>query len=103
VNTRLRQSKDFLAGLILLLIGAGAIVVAREYPFGTAMRMGSGYFPTVLGAILVGFGVFLVARGARSKEQPALTRGAPTLASSSPSISTSVRCSRSVSWIARAS
>ena len=32
-----------------------AIFFARDYPLGTAMRMGSGYFPTVLGWVLVGF------------------------------------------------
>ncbi len=69
MKPNLRRSKDFLAGLLFLAIGAGAIVVARDYPFGTAMRMGSGYFPTVLGGILVLFGVFLMARGARSGER----------------------------------
>jgi hypothetical protein len=71
----LRNNKDFLAGLVFLAFGAAAIVAARDYPFGTAMRMGSGYFPAVLGAILVGFGVFLMARGARSKEQAAMAWG----------------------------
>src|SRR3989441_11056563 len=70
-----RHNKDFLAGLVFLAFGATAIVVARDYPFGTAMRMGSGYFPTVLSAILVGFGAFLMARGAQSKEQAAMTWG----------------------------
>jgi hypothetical protein len=70
-----RGNKEFLAGLVFLAFGATAIVVARDYPFGTAMRMGSGYFPTVLGAILVSFGVFLIARGARSKERAAITWG----------------------------
>ena len=73
MNRDLRASKDFLAGLLFLAIGLGAIVVARDYPFGTAMRMGSGYFPTVLGGILVLFGVFLMARGARSGERAAVT------------------------------
>ena len=68
-------SKDFLAGLLFLAIGAAAIVVARDYSFGTTMRMGSGYFPTVLGGILVLFGVFLMARGARSGERQAVTWG----------------------------
>ena len=40
----LRNSKDLLSGLLFLAIGIGAIVVARDYPFGTPMRMGSGYF-----------------------------------------------------------
>ena len=43
--------------------GAGAIVFARDYHFGTAMRMGSGYFPAALGWILIGFGTFLCVRG----------------------------------------
>jgi len=47
----------------------GAIVVARAYPFGTAMRLGSGYFPTVLGGILALFGVFLMARAADSPDR----------------------------------
>ena len=62
-------SKDFLSGLLFFLIGAAAILVARDYPFGTAARMGSGYFPTVLGGILVLLGAFLMLRGARSREQ----------------------------------
>lgn len=48
----LRGSEDFLAGLLFLAIGAGAMVVAREYPFGTAMRMGSGE----LGRVTWGWG-----------------------------------------------
>jgi hypothetical protein len=76
----LRGNKDFLAGLLFLAIGAGAIIVARAYPFGTAMRMGSGYFPTVLGGILVLFGVFLMARGARSGERGPVTWGWKPLA-----------------------
>ena len=33
---------------------------------GTAMRMGPGYFPTVLGGILFLFGVYVLLRGVRS-------------------------------------
>jgi hypothetical protein len=60
--------KDFLAGLLFALIGGGAVLVARGYPFGTTMRMGPGYFPTVLGGILVLFGAFLIWRGLRRPE-----------------------------------
>jgi hypothetical protein len=62
----LRNNKDFLAGLLFLVIGVAAVLVARDYPMGTAMRMGSGYFPTVLGAILCLFGVYLMVRGIAS-------------------------------------
>ena len=64
-----RGNKDFLAGLIFLLIGTGAVLVARGYPFGSAMRMGPGYFPTLLGGILCLFGLYLMLRGARSGER----------------------------------
>ena len=51
------------------------MAVARGYHFGTAMRMGSGYFPTVLGGILALFGVFLMARGVRARERAPLAWG----------------------------
>ena len=63
-----RSNKDFLAGLIFLLFGAAAMLVARSYPFGSAMRMGPGYFPTVLGGILCLFGLYVMLRGIRSGE-----------------------------------
>jgi hypothetical protein len=66
MNLDLRHRKDLLAGLLLLLIGGIASVVALGYPFGSAMRMGPGYFPTVLGGILGLFGAYLSVRGIRS-------------------------------------
>ena len=68
-------SKDFLAGMLFLAIGAGAMLVARDYPFGTAMRMGSGYYPTVLGGILACFGLFLIIKATKSKETAVLAWG----------------------------
>jgi len=68
-------SKDFLAGLVFLAIGAGAMLVARGYPFGTTMRMGSGYFPTVLGGVLCLFGLIFLVRGIRSGSRTPITWG----------------------------
>jgi len=65
----LRNNKDFLAGLLFIAIGLAAVIVARDYPFGTAMRMGSGYFPTVLGGILILLGAWVMGRGLRSGEK----------------------------------
>jgi hypothetical protein len=65
----LHNNKDFLAGLLFVLIGGFAMAVARDYPMGAAMRMGPGYFPTVLGGILLLFGVFIMLRGIRSGEK----------------------------------
>lgn len=69
MNFDLRNNKDFIAGLLFIAIGVVAVVVARTYPFGTAMRMGSGYFPTVLGGILILLGAWVTARGLRSGEK----------------------------------
>jgi putative tricarboxylic transport membrane protein len=66
---KLPDSKDFWSGIMLIAIGASALVIGRDYPFGTALRMGAGFFPLVLGAALVLFGVFFTFRGLRSNDR----------------------------------
>jgi hypothetical protein len=63
MKTELRNNKDFLAGLLLLGIGALGFYMALDYPFGSALRMGPGYFPRVLAGILMAFGAFVLVRG----------------------------------------
>ena len=53
---------------MLVATGAATMYIARNYPFGTTLRMGPGYFPTVLGGILILFGLYLLAVGLRSSE-----------------------------------
>ena len=65
----LSKSKDFWAGLMLIGIGAAAIFIARDYKFGSAIRMGPGFFPTILGGILILFGISIVAVGLRNGQQ----------------------------------
>ncbi len=50
------NNRDFLSGLHFLLLGGGGWWMARDYPFGSALRMGPGYFPTVLGGMMIAFG-----------------------------------------------
>lgn len=59
----LHNNMDFLAGLLLVVVGAGAFYMAMSFPFGSALRMGPGYFPRVLAGILIAFGVFIMVRG----------------------------------------
>lgn len=59
----LRSPRDFFGGMIFVVFGVAAAVVARDYPMGSAMRMGPGYFPFVLGCLLAGIGVAVVLRG----------------------------------------
>ena len=63
------QNKDFWAGLFLIAIGAAAIILARNYAFGTALRMEPGWFPTVLGALMILFGLYTLVAGLRSGEK----------------------------------
>lgn len=58
-----RHPKDFWAGVLFLLLGGAAMWLARGYMFGSAARMGPGYFPTVLGGLLSFLGLILAGRG----------------------------------------
>jgi len=69
VKPDLRNNRDLIAGLLFIVLGALAAVLARDYPFGTTMRMGPGYFPTMLGGILLVFGATILLRGIRSGER----------------------------------
>jgi len=69
VKPDLRNNRDWIAGLLFIVLVALATVLARDYPFGTTMRMGPGYFPTMLGGILLVFGATILLRGIRSGER----------------------------------
>jgi hypothetical protein len=60
------RAKDFWGGVMLIAIGIATVLIARAYPFGTSLRMGPGYFPTVLGGILVLFGLYLLVQALRA-------------------------------------
>jgi hypothetical protein len=62
---RIRDPRDFWAGVLFAAVGLAAIGLARRHPFGTAAAMGPGYFPTILGALLVLIGVLAALRGLR--------------------------------------
>ena len=60
------DNKDVWAGLFLIVVGVTAVVLARNYTFGTALRMGPGFFPTVLGGFMILSGLYILANGLRS-------------------------------------
>src|SRR3712207_1426311 len=64
---RIRSQEDFWAGLMFIGFGVAAIVIARNYPFGSAMRMGPGYFPTMIGSGLVILGAIIAALGLKNE------------------------------------
>jgi len=69
MNVRLRDNKDFLAGLLMITIGSVGMYMALDYPFGSALRMGPGYFPRILAGILIAFGLYVGIRGLRTGEK----------------------------------
>ena len=58
----IRAPKDFWAGAICLGLGATALWVGQDYKFGSAGRMGPGYFPLVLATLLVVLGAISIVR-----------------------------------------
>jgi hypothetical protein len=63
----IKNQKDLGAGLLYIAFGAVGFFVARDYGMGQASRMGPGYFPTVLSALLVLLGAAAVVRSFISK------------------------------------
>jgi Tripartite tricarboxylate transporter TctB family len=63
------ESRDFWSGVMLIAIGGGALFIARNYQFGSSLRMGPGYFPTVLGGFLVLFGIYFLVQGLRASAE----------------------------------
>jgi Tripartite tricarboxylate transporter TctB family len=58
-----RAVPDILAGLIFVAFGLAFAVTSLSYELGTPLRMGPGYFPLVLGGILVLLGLLIVGKG----------------------------------------
>jgi len=58
----IRNPKDFWSGLLFIFFGSAAVLLALKYPLGTAFKMGPGYFPTALGALLVLVGLLAMLR-----------------------------------------
>ena len=57
------NNRDFFGGLMYIVTGAAGWWIARDYPFGSALRMGPGYFPTVLSWMMIAFGVAILIMG----------------------------------------
>ena len=65
-----RNPKDFWSGLLFIAVGATAIVLGSKYNIGSAARMGPGYFPRVLGILLIVLGSILALRAFKLNGSP---------------------------------
>jgi hypothetical protein len=62
-------NKDYYGGGLMFLLGVGAIYKGLGYEVGSLSRMGPGYFPVAVGAVLAAMGI-LIALAARSTAVP---------------------------------
>ena len=65
-----RAPKDFWTGVIYLGVGTLGILIGRDYSFGSAGRMGPGYFPFVISCLLLLVGVITVVRSFLTEGDP---------------------------------
>lgn len=64
---RLSSQKDFFAGLMFCAFGGAFALGARNYEIGSAASMGPGYFPLMLGGLLVVLGAMITLQSFASK------------------------------------
>jgi hypothetical protein len=58
-----RALKDIVAGAIFIVLGGAFATGSLAYEIGSPLNMGPGYLPLVLGVVLVGLGILIVAKG----------------------------------------
>jgi Tripartite tricarboxylate transporter TctB family len=70
---RIRNPQDFWAGVMFTVVGTFVMFFSGRYPMGTAARMGPGYFPRMLGMLMIALGIVVAIRGLRLRG-PAISR-----------------------------
>lgn len=57
---KIRNQRDFGAGIMFILVGIFFALIATQYRMGTAAKMGPGYFPFWLGVLMAFIGLLLL-------------------------------------------
>src|ERR1700682_4709993 len=64
------RNTDVIGGFLTLGLAVGVLVESFQYGRGTLLRMGPGYFPILLGTLLLALGAVLTARGFMRHGEP---------------------------------
>lgn len=70
-------NKDYYGGILMFLLGAGAVYQGFSYQVGTLTRMGPGYFPVAVGVVLAAMGILIALGGVRAKPAEAESAAHP--------------------------
>lgn len=57
-------------GVVFIAIGAVFFAIAQSYPLGSAGRMGPGYFPAIVAALLIMVGALVALQAAFTRPEP---------------------------------
>ena len=57
---KIKSQRDFVSGLVFVLVGAGFAAGATNYSMGTSARPGAGYFPLMLSVIMAILGAIVL-------------------------------------------
>jgi Tripartite tricarboxylate transporter TctB family len=63
---QIHDAKDFYSGLLFIAIGLAFAIGAANYPLGSAVRMGAGYFPLILGGLMAVLGLIITVSSLRA-------------------------------------
>lgn len=64
---KIRNQRDFGAGVMYMVIGLFFSIVASNYSMGTAAKMGPGYFPFYLGILMFLLGLLVAVKAFSAK------------------------------------
>jgi putative tricarboxylic transport membrane protein len=60
--SRVKDQRDFWSGFLFVAFGCAGLWIGRNYPLGTLVRMGPGFFPMMMSVALVGIGAVVLVR-----------------------------------------
>lgn len=70
MNYQFYRTADGQAGVFFIAFGGFMAVQASQYRMGTASQMGPGYFPLIIGLLLVAIGLAILVRAIFSRNDP---------------------------------
>ncbi len=65
----IEKPRDIVGGIAVMAIGAGFLIFGQELEMGTSVRMGPGYFPTILSVLMIGLGAVITLQALRGPVQ----------------------------------